>query len=348
MNTKKIAIMASMMMLMVAFAGVPALTIDASDAATDDSGIVDVYFKGPSGDLQSTTVTAYDLYQAINLADSALGFTAVSTESNSAWNQLMNPGQYQYYNPNENYGTLSNITIGETTYPIDSFTTYVYNKTTDLTSNYSWNLANPALGWYHPYADYSATYDVTVNGTTTTYSMASAAVAIVYGADSTALNGTSPKEPVTITESDAYKYTFTIKSNHSISFSPVSVKKVNGNGYVSATLNSLNIRAGMNIVGWGSNAFEALKDALGSSNVIGGTVYADYIHMDSYGYYQYYSWLDKVLNNGTQTITNSDGSTTYMYWSSSVGGVYCSYTLGYYSSISGAPNGGNAISLTYV
>lgn len=56
MNTKKIAIMASMMMLMVAFAGVPALTIDASDAATDDSGIVDVYFKGPSGDLQSTTI----------------------------------------------------------------------------------------------------------------------------------------------------------------------------------------------------------------------------------------------------------------------------------------------------
>ena len=348
MNTKKIAIMASMMMLMVAFAGVPALTIDASDAATDDSGIVDVYFNGPSGDLQSTTVTAYDLYQAINLADSALGFTAVSTESNSAWNQLMNPGQYQYYNPNENYGTLSNITIGETTYPIDSFTTYVYNKTTDLASNYSWNLANPALGWYHPYADYSATYDVTVNGTTTTYSMASAAVAIIYGADISALSDVSPKEPVTITQSNAYKYTFAIKSNHDISFSPVAVKKAVGNGVIPATLDSTTIKTGMTIVGWGSNAFEALKNALGSSNVIGGTTYADYIGNGSYGYYQYYSWLDTVLGIGTQTITNEDGSTTYKYWSSSVGGVYCSYTLGYYSSIAGAPNGGNAISLTYV
>lgn len=348
MNTKKIAIMASMMMLMVAFAGVPALTIDASDAATDDSGIVDVYFKGPSGDLQSTTVTAYDLYQAINLADSALGFTAVSTESNSVWNQLMNPGQYQYYNPNENYGTLSNITIGETTYPIDSFTTYVYNKTTDLTSNYSWNLANPALGWYHPYADYSATYDVTVNGTKTTYSMASAAVAIIYGTDSTALNGVTPKTPAEITDDDAYKYTFTIKSNHTLSFEDVAVVQET-NGVISdAVLNTSKIMSGMTIVGWGSNAYEALKDALGEENVVGQSAYAVHFGDSTSGYYKYYSWLGPVLGADTVTSDNGDGTYTYKYWSSMVGTQYCDYTLGFYSSITGAPNVGSSFSLTYM
>lgn len=348
MNTKKIAIMASMMMLMVAFAGVPALTIDASDAATDDSGIVDVYFKGPSGDLQSTTVTAYDLYQAINLADSALGFTAVSTESNSAWNQLMNPGQYQYYNPNENYGTLSNITIGETTYPIDSFTTYVYNKTTDLASRYSWNLANPALGWYHPYADYSATYDVTVNGTKTTYSMASAAIAIIYGADSTALNGVTPKTPAEITDDDVYKYTFTIKSNHALSFEALTViQEINGQ-FVEVELNTTNIGSGMTIIGWGSNAYEALRDALGESNVSGQSEYASYISAGSYGYYKYYSWLGPVLGADTVTIDNGDGTYTYKYWSSSIGNTDCNYTFGYYSSLTGAPNSANSFNLTYM
>lgn len=343
MNSKIMATMASLMMVVVAFAGVSAL-IDSSDAATSNDGIVDVYFKGPTGDLASTTVTAYDLYQAVTVADSTLGFTAESNDS--SWNQLEGEAPYQYYNPDQNYGTLSGITIGDSTISISAFTVYVYNTAVNSTA-YSWNVANPAIGWYHPYSDYSAFY----TSGTTNYSMASAAIAIIYVTETTTesvLDNTTPKTPVTVTDDDSFKYTFTIKSNHALSFGNVNVK-IEEDGIIDdGVLNTSNIRSGMTIVGWGSNAYEALKNALGSTNVEGQSEYALLIVTDTSSYYKYYSWLGPVLGADTDTTVNADGSYTYKYWSSYVGDQYCEYTFGYYSSIAGAPNSGNSFTLHYV
>ncbi len=331
------------MMVVVAFAGVSAF-IDNSDAATSNDGIVDVYFKGPTGDLASTTVTAYDLYQAVVAADSTLGFTAESNDS--SWNQLEGEAPYQYYNPDQDYGTLSGITIGDSTLLISAFTVYVYNTIVDDTA-YSWNVANPAIGWYHPYSDYSASYE-SEDGS---YSMASAAIAIIYGTEETTvsvLDDTAPKTPVAITDDDSFKYTFRISSGQNLSFDAVAVKVMSGTQIVDGELNSTNIKTGVTVVGWGSNAYEALKNALGSGVVEGQSDYAILNVTDYSSYYTYYSWLDSILNLGTVTTDNGDGTYTYNYWESKLGSTYCDYTFGYYSSIQGAQNAGNAFNLTYV
>lgn len=45
-------------------------------------------------------------------------------------------------NPNENYGTIATVNGSE------AFTVFVYTST--------WEIANPAIGWYRPYADYAS------------------------------------------------------------------------------------------------------------------------------------------------------------------------------------------------
>lgn len=371
MNTKLISVMVAI--LMIATAASFVIGTDA-DADTPD-GSVAVSFKGQGAStFTTTTVVAYDAYQAVIAADATLGFTAAATTDNAKWNVQEGSGSSTYYNPNVDYGTLSTITESSTTNSISSYHIYVYTtKTTSVTSNGTttststtgWfepsSASTSALGWIHPYADYSAyiTDDsASTTNTTITYSLASANIAISYGeATAAQLNSISRTNTTTIAQyTDAYQYSFTISGTGLKAFSGVSVIIQDEDGEFTTGTLSTYVPSGTNVVtldavtiyGWGSNAFEALKNALGASNVVGqGEDQTLRTSSSGSTYYTYYSWMDTILGSGTESSFTSSSS-TYSYWSSYIGSDYCDYTLGYYSGISGAYNSASNFVLTYV
>ena len=261
--------------------------------------------------------------------------TTITTDNNS-WNKDVfsyydanNEAQY-YKNPNENYGTLSTVTIGETTYSSGSFSVYVYQKEKDGTA-YSWTPALPAIGWYHPFADYSAYY----TSNNTDYSLAAAAIAIVVN------DGTAPTEgriPMSVTsETDGCLYTFVLKGDKATDAigKNVMVKNPRTGAYYTKTLVQSDLmNNGITVYGWGSNAHEALKVAL-CNNLVTDSLYHKYITTTYGGYDQYYGWYGAILGVDTQTIDLGNGNYEYHWWQTSVtsGGSFTltDYSFGFYT-----------------
>lgn len=319
--------------------------------------------------VSSTTLYSYDLYQALVSASTTSGFAlngvtttqktvtygdgATVVTQNSSWNQKIHTGYTQagaetyYYNPNEDYGTLASVTIGETAYT--NFNVYVYQKEVDETT-YSWETPLSAIGWYHPFADYSATY--TASGKT--YSLSVAAIAITVNGGNCSSITTTVQTPVSITSStDNCLYTFLLKGENATAAigKNVIVRDDLTGQYVTQQLTSQNLINGITIYGWGSNAHEALNIALQGQLSV-QTDYATY-HVSTYGnYYTYYGWYDDILGVQTQIIVNPDGSYTYHWWQTSIGTdtnlPETEYSLSYYSGLSGAPNAGTTFQVAYV
>ncbi len=332
--------------LMIATFGMVMIGSADSDGDVSDTGTISVSYKGPEAtSFLTATTTAYDMYQAVTAVDSVLGFTANVSETNQSW--------VSGYNPNINYGTIDSITDDGTEINISNYHIYVYGVKTSTVNNVTvttsgWYDALAAIGWMHPYADYSAYY---MNGNDKC-SLAVANIAISYGDASSLLSSIQTKSLVTIEQYDeTYEYSFKISGNGLNAISGVSVITYNEEsasyevGTLATTTDADNNTslAEQTIYGWGSNAYEALKNALGATNVIGQELYAE-LHTNANGstYYTYYSWIDYILGSGTVS-TFTDTSSTYSYWSSYTGTTldatsYCSYTFGYYSGIAGAQN----------
>ena len=138
MDNKVISMMVAALLVIVA----GAVVMDtASDSDATASGSVKVYYKG-TGDWSNTTVSAFDLYQAVETAKTTLGYTITITEENSTWNKLENG----YYNPDKDYGTISQVSGSS------DFTVYVYDDESS-----AWVVAKAPLGWYRPFEDYAQT-----------------------------------------------------------------------------------------------------------------------------------------------------------------------------------------------
>lgn len=221
--------------------------------------------------------------------------TTSVTTNNSSWNKDVfshydanNVAQY-YKNPNENYGTLSTVTIGETTYPSGSFSVYVYQKPTNGTV-YSWTLALPAIGWYHPFADYSAYYTSNNTG----YSLAAAAIAIVVNNGSTPTEGRTPMTVTSNTEGCLYKFVLKGPNATGAIGKTVTIEDPLSGGYTTVALTQSNLTNGITITGWGSNAHEALKVAV-CNNMAVASLYHQTITSQYGSYDQYYGWYDTIL-----------------------------------------------------
>ena len=356
MKKKHIAALIAFVMLAVGIVAVPG--VDDADASTTLSNNVDVYVVDGTT-TTSKSVYAYDLYQALTTAinDSEFSLNAVTTTTttvvvdsttsvttnNSSWNKDVfsyydanNEAQY-YKNPNENYGTLSTVTIGETTYPSGSFSVYVYQKPTNGTA-YSWTPALPAIGWYHPFADYSAYY----TSNNTDYSLAAAAIAIVVN------NGSTPTEgrtPMTVTSNtNRCLYTFVLKGPNATGAigKEVLIFDPRTGTYQTKVLEQSDLTGnGITITGWGSNAHEALKVAV-CNNMEVTSLYHQVITSPSGNYDQYYGWYNTILGVGTVTIDLGNGNYEYHWWQTSAntgsGLVSTGYSFAYYSLLSGAQN----------
>lgn len=307
--------------LAIALIAVPVTVMSDSDATGDSSGNVNVYVYTSATSYSVDTVQAYDIYQAIMAADNV---TATAAEGDDLW--YYDAGGY--YDINATYGTLAYIGSSS----IENYDIYVSTGT-------SWTPAQSALGWYRPYADYAST--VTFDGSVST---GASNVAIVP-------TGVTPAVPdnlmslTQITNTSQYRYTFFIQdATNSVEIDSVQVITDADGMDVSRTISTSDLRSGVTIVGYGSDAYLALKNALGN-NLAGQTTVTD----DSQGFTTYYSWMDTMFGVGTvYEYDEEKGTSTYIYWSSYTSqGVYLSYTLGYYSSIDGADNDGADFRVIY-
>lgn len=359
MNNKCAAALVAFVMLAVGIVAVP--SVGDTDASATFSDSVDVYVVDGTN-TTSRSVYAYDLYQALTTAinDSGFNLNAVTTTTttvavnsdlsittdNSSWNKNVysytdsNGNPVYYQNLNENYGTLATVTIGETTYSSSSFDIYVYQKEKDGTA-YSWTPALPAIGWYHPFADYSAYY---ASGNTQ-YSLAAAAIAIVVN------DGTVPTEgraPMAVTSGTAgCLYTFVLKGEGASGAvgKNVMIKNALTGVYQTKVLLQSDLTNGITVYGWGSNVHEALKVAL-CNNLVTDPIYYKYVTTTYGGYDQYYGWYGDILGVGTQTIDLGNGNYQYHWWQTSVTAsvdgadkyVPTDYSFAYYSVLSGAQN----------
>lgn len=338
MNQKFAAIIVATML--VAITGAVLLeNASESDGSVTTTGSVQVsYYTGTENGWSSVTVSAYDVYQAVNAAQTSLGYTVTVTEN--TWNQY-NP--YGYWEPNENYGTVTAVN------GFSSFNIYVYNNTSN-----SWVAAQAALGWYRPFTDYATTVSF-VGGA----SAGASNVAITTAVSAPASDDVTPIGLTSIVSNGNYRYAFTLKDNtQSVNVpSGTYVTTKNILGYNTETLTSEMLQGGITIYGYGSDAYLALKNALSSSdsNIVGGnTTFVLNNPGTIYEYYTYYSWMGSILGSGTVPVTGTDEDdrtyTQYKYWvQDSVdtdlnGG---DYTLGYYSILNGAYNDVSEFTLTY-
>ena len=329
MDTKRItAVFLAAIMVAVAIGSILQVSNDiyATDE-TQSTGNVNVYFKDQSQNTNMASVTAYDLYEAVVKAGATLGYTVQTATGNDSWKTFVYSPAGSYYDINKDYGTISTITIGSNSpVSISNYSIYVYNKTTN-SNLFGWNPAIDAIGWYHPYNDYSAIGTVSnVN-----YSLASANIAIVYGSGEPDITNMKSLTDVNRYD-DNYQYSFIIQGE----VSPVTINAITegADGFESAIYTEEDILGGIFVYGWGSNAYEALKNSIGSSNVEGQA--SNYILHDmiDYQYYTYYSWMDEIL--GSQNTSEPP----YHYWSTYCYNpegdeLYCDYTLGYYTTVTG-------------
>lgn len=355
MNSKMMAVVMS---IVVVLSCTSVVSLMDADADTDETANVNVYYYTSATDYCKTSVYAYDLYQAVVTASGSLGFSietativeedyygyTVTYEGHSwnAWHDattIGDPESYSYWDVNPYYGTLSKINGCD----IDSYSIYVYTSE-------GWEIADPAIGWYRPFQDYADTA-VFEDGD----SAGAANILIVpYGT-----TFTYPTDTMGFTQigtTSEYRYTFYIQNiaegvSVPIPDNGISVTTVVGGTDYDDVIYASDIDEGVTIVGYGSDAYLALLNALGSDYFDGQDVRSD----DSDDYTTYYSWMKSLL--GLETVYTTYDDTVdgvygywseYYYWASYTSdGTYLDYTLGYYSGLSGAANAGTSFKITY-
>ncbi len=310
LNTKVTVVLVAFVMMVIPLAIVE--TAEDSDAVTTTSSI-NVYYNASGTEWTKKTVSASNLYEAVVGAASELGYTVVS--DHATWNKVENG----IGNPDSSYGLISSVN-GSSVYSI-----YIYNNTSQ-----SWVSSNDApLGWYRPFADYGST--VTIGETGVSAGAANIAIKIGNGGTDS-ITGMKPLK--TILQTSSYRYSFFVKDATGSVELPTDFQATvlgSDGSYSEVSINVTQLRAGVTIYGYGSDAYLALVNALGSTNIQGQS---QTFKNNEGGYLTYYSWIDNIFGSGTSSSSGSDdkGSfTEYTYWStytSSDG--YLSYTLGYY------------------
>lgn len=304
-NGKIMAIAAALMMMAVCIT-----VVDATDDADATSvGTVKVYYYNSNNQQwDSSTQTKYNLYEAIYGARTTLGYTLTTTGANTQW--------YSGYNPNMNYGLINEINNST------DFQIFGYNNTDGAWNN----LTNYALGWFKPYADYVA---VNVDGHYAAYANVAVVTQDNQGNfyDYTTITDMIPLTPVQNVSACLYSFQL-FDTTGTITLTQGTMAKVlNGSTYEYQDISNLDLTTGITVYGYGSDAYLALLDAVGSN--LSGQMTAYIAHT---GYYTYYSWMDTLFGVGTVPDIQNNVIVGYSYWMSMDSqSNYLNWTLGYYS-----------------
>lgn len=306
MKIKNAALIATIMVVVVAISAVPVSDEIVADAGSE-TGNVNVYYYDVQDQIwDKSPQNAYNLYLAVQGAMSDLGYTITTTSANTQWFKQ----ESGYSNPNINYGLIEEINGSA------SFTIRGYNNSTSMWDD----ITDAPLGWLRPYADYSI---VEVGDYYSVY----ANVAISAGnQDCSSIQ--DMKDPIDVRNNSSCLYSFQLYDASGSLTVPIGtqVKVMGESGIETVYLTSQMLMEGVTVYGYGSDAYLALKDAVGAS--LRGQTKAWINHGE---YYTYYSWMDKLFNVGTSSEV-VDGQVTYHYWASYDSNFdYLNWTLGYYS-----------------
>ena len=243
-----------------------------------------------------------------------LGFTSASYIFNSDYIlEIQDPVFGDYVTNNSNYGAFTKL-LDLSASGNYNWYVYVYDDDDDEPA---WVLTTTAIGLYQPFNDWVG-------------DLQTANIAFYYGLSSqsalpsTIMPLTEVPESSNDVNADAYAVSFT--------FDYVGQKTYAGynyNGIVTETA-----------VGYGSNAWSALKNALnGQSTVVtGGELYSNY------------GWLNSMKGMSSVPIYTGDpndySDDVYTYWNlyyyddsnpASPGFMYSNFTTGFYSPLDGSP-----------
>ncbi len=294
--------------VMIAAGGASFIGFHDSDADSDSAQTIKVFYNATGTETwTSSGQNAYNVYLAIYGAMSSLGYTFETTASNTQW--YVTSGGYS--NPNMTYGQIDKVN------GLTDFTILGYNSTSGWV-----DISGVALGWLRPYSDYA---DVSVVGSTHSVY---ANIAIKMGNASTGSISSGDLIGLTSVQNDpAYYYTFFLIDSSATVAVPSGTQVKTSSGVHSLTDEDL--QSGITVCGYGSDAYLALKDAVGSA--LDGQLTSWIDHGE---YYTYYSWMDTLFGVGTTSET-SEGITTYHYWASYDDSMesYLDWTLGYYSTV---------------
>lgn len=322
---KFIAVIAAVMMIVAIPIGLAASDADADTGVT---GTYSVYAYDGSA-WSSDIVGAYDAAQAVQASD----MWNANTDSMVA---KYIQGDWVTYN----YTTYGNITtfMGKANTATEQWNVFIFNAFDEFLA------AEDCLGSYKCFSDYDLDHqtanivlyfgssNVTADDVKDSYDAYGAAV--------------EKSEITNVTNTDDYKVTFTLSINYDGVNANISgtVLDINGNAVTDTALKTSTVT----IVGYGSDCYLALKDAVGSANITGEDT------VPGQGY-NAYGWMGEMFGLGTVQTAGTDTPSDwtddkYAYWC-----IYddaehlADFVLGAYSPLAcaGEPFGDNTISLIY-
>ena len=295
MNSKIMALIAAICVFAGAFA-----VISADDSESATAGQMNVYIYDGSEWTDYVGMPGYNALQALQATgETIVADTDYILEKENEWGP--------YTEMNNNYGDVTSIG-GVSESESSVWNVFVYNN--------GWSVAETTLGYITPFTDGAAP---------------SANIVLYYGADTetvpAVVNSHVTSYASLITPSGAdYMYTFELKvsaTGYSPTVAPrTSVHYLQDDGSIgSKTLTSADLTSGITLVGYGSNAYAALKNAVGASNINA---------TETPG--AYYGWLDDLFG-----LTTVSSGSDYVYWVQN-GSTYLSFNLGAYSSLENVPS----------
>lgn len=335
--------------MMMAVAGIAVIDDSgSSDALNAPTGAYNVYYYDGDAvngyEWKVQPAATYDLFQAIQEASSSLGFT-YTADAAQTWGTQYN------MNPSPTYGTIYTINNSS------DFTIFVYDNRHSATAH--WDVAQPALGWYRCFADYASSVYFPSAAYTFGATAGAANVAIVPGTYTSMPNATkagADPQPTgmqalkAIPETADYRYTFYIKDEIGTAIVAAGTYAEyydQTDGWVEGEIDSsmLTGDGGLRVRGYGSDVYQAFKDAIGLANLYVQLI--TWVYHDkgtpetTDDYYTYYSWYDLIFGQGTlgpyEGTDDIGNFTKYIYWEAEThAGYYLEYSPGYYSKLNGA------------
>ncbi len=316
MSKRIIAVAVAAMFVFGAF--IVSMNADDSEAVT--AGSMNIYVYDGDGWTDYTNLSGYNALQALQ-ASTATVVAASHYESTTSTTFLSTDYVIQKSNDwgtydeiNSNYGDILTIN-GVTEAGSNKWITFYY-------SNNSWIMGPDAIGFIVPFSDGA---------------ISSANVVLYYGQESSQeaiieqideyTSDLALRSVIDVLSDDVkanYETEFYLKidttSDPSIAGS-TTVQYKTGDSWASKTLEASDLTTGITVRGYGSNAYAALKNAIGAANVVG---------IDAYGPYN--GWITTIFGLGTVSGTN------YTYWvQNTSSGVYLSFNMGAYSTLENVP-----------
>lgn len=294
------------------------VTMDANDSEAVTAGSMNIYVYNGSAWADYTDLSGYNALQALQA--SGVAFTAAShyesttsTTFSSTDYVIQKSNDWGTYDEiNSNYGDIQAID-GVTETGAYVWSTFYYDGS-------SWVTGPDAIGFIVPFSDGAIS-----SANVVLYYNEGDDEEIIIDEIDTYMSEKQLKSAIDVTSSSVYAMEFYIEVE-AAGYTPTVasstiVEYKNGTTWTTKTLEASDLISGITVRGYGSNAYAALKDAIGDTNVAG---------MDTYGPYN--GWITSIF--GLTTVTGTD----YTYWvQNTSSGTYLSFNMGAYSTLENVP-----------